>query len=256
MRLWGRCCVAERVVAIVQARVGSTRLPAKVLQEIGGEPMLVRVMERARRASRVDEVAIATTRHPRDDVIEELSAQRGWPFTRGSEEDVLDRYHEAALTHRAEIVVRITSDCPLLDPAVVDLVVEERSRGEGADYVSNTLKPRTFPRGLDAEAFTVDALDVAWREDHEPASREHVTPYLYRHPERFVLRRVTTDLDRSWMRWTVDTPEDLEVVRLIYSEAGPNASWHEMAGAMEVHPEWVAINQHVEQRDVPHPHPG
>jgi spore coat polysaccharide biosynthesis protein SpsF len=247
--------VAERVVAIVQARMGSTRLPAKVLQDIGGEPMLVRVMERAQRASLVDEVAVATTQHPRDDVIAELSRQRGWPCMRGSEDDVLDRYHEASATHRADIVVRITSDCPLLDPTVVDLVLEERSRGEGADYASNTMEPRTFPRGLDTEALTVNALDVAWREDHEPATREHVTPFLYRHPERFLLRGVTTDPDRSWMRWTVDAAEDLELVRLLYSEFGADASWRELAEAMEVHPEWVAINQHVEQRDVPHPDP-
>lgn len=246
--------MAERVVAIVQARMGSTRLPEKVLEDIGGEPMLVRVMERARRASGVDEVVVATTQHRRDDVIAELSAQRGWLCTRGSEDDVLDRYHEAASTHRADVVVRITSDCPLLDAAVVNLILEERSEGEGADYASNTMEPRTFPRGLDVEAFTVDALDVAWREDHEPATREHVTPYLYRHPERFVLRGVTTDPDRSWMRWTVDTPEDLEVVRLLHSEAGADASWQEFADAMEAHPEWVAINQHVKQRDVPHPH--
>jgi spore coat polysaccharide biosynthesis protein SpsF len=255
VRSWGRCSVAERVVAIVQARMGSTRLPAKVLQDVGGEPMLVRVMERAHRASLVDEVAVATTRHRRDDVIAELSARRGWPCTRGSEDDVLDRYHDAASTHRADVVVRITSDCPLLDPAVVDVILGERSRGEGADYASNTIEPRTFPRGLDAEAFTVEALDAAWRGDHEAATREHVTPFLYRHPERFTLRGVTTDPDRSWMRWTVDTPEDLEVVRLLHSEVGPDAGWHEMAEAMEAHPEWIAINRHVEQRDVRHPDP-
>ena len=247
--------MAERVVAIVQARTGSTRFPAKVLQDIGGEPMLARVMERVGRASQVNEVVVATTQHPRDDVIEQLSRRSGWPCVRGSEDDVLDRYHQAALLHRADIVVRITSDCPLLDPAVVDLILNELARGQDADYASNTTDPRTFPRGLDVEAFTIDALATAWREDRDPVTREHVTPFLYLHPERFLVRRLATDPDRSWMRWTVDEAEDLELVRLLYSEVGPVASWQETAEAMEANPQWAAINRDVEQREVSHPDP-
>ncbi|HET7677409.1 MAG TPA: glycosyltransferase family protein, partial [Candidatus Limnocylindrales bacterium] len=177
-----------RTVAIVQARTGSTRLPGKVLARIGGRPMLAHVVERARAAPGVDEVVVATSVLPEDDAIAGLCAESGWPCERGSATDLLDRYERAAAAHDAEVVVRVTGDCPLLDPALVGEVIALLGRG-GYDYASNTLEPRTWPHGLDAEAFTRAALATAWAEDTDPAWREHVTPFLYRHPERFRLGR-------------------------------------------------------------------
>nr|NIN65969.1 acylneuraminate cytidylyltransferase [Anaerolineae bacterium]NIN96152.1 acylneuraminate cytidylyltransferase [Anaerolineae bacterium] len=161
-------------VAIVQARVGSTRLPGKVLKDLVGLPLLARVVRRTARASRPDEVVVAIPEASTDDSLARLCHAYGWPCFRGSEDDVLDRYYRAATEYGAESVVRITSDCPLVDPGIVDQVVDLFLQGEW-DYVSNTLAPRTYPRGLDVEVFTFDALRLAWKEDSNPAWREHVT---------------------------------------------------------------------------------
>jgi len=241
-----------KVVAIIQARMGSTRLPGKVLMDLGGEPMLARVVNRSRRAVTLDEVIIATTVEPRDKAIVEMCASRDWAYFRGKEYDVLDRYYHAAKNHHADIVVRITSDCPLIEPKIIDLVVREFLRDNSLDYVSNTLLPRTFPRGLDVEAMNFGALESAWREDKNPAWREHVTPYIYRHPERFVLKAIVNDKDYSHMRWTVDTLEDLEFVHLIYDHFGHDRfSWHEVIALLEENPEWLEINKNVVQKRVP-----
>lgn len=240
-----------KVVAIVQARTGSTRLPGKALLDVGGEPMLARVVARCGRARSIDEIVVATTVEPADEAIASLCAARGWAVHRGSERDVLARYHEAAVKRRAGGVVRITSDCPFIDPDIADWVVGELVRPPVADYASNTLPPRTFPRGLDVEAFRFEALDAAFREDHDMARREHVTPFLYRHPERFALRRVAADADRSSFRWTVDTPEDMELARTVYAHFGhDHFSWRDVLAAFEAHPEWAQINRHVVQKGV------
>jgi spore coat polysaccharide biosynthesis protein SpsF len=230
--------------------MGSTRLPGKVLQDLTGEPMLVRVVNRILRASTLHEVVIATTTNSLDDVIIELCDARGWPWFRGSGDDVLDRYYRAARNYQADLIVRITSDCPLIDAEIVDRVVREfLDRQPQVDYVSNTLPPRTFPRGLDVEALSFKALERAWREDDNPAWREHVTPYIYRHPEKFVLRAVMNDQDFSHMRWTVDTPEDLTFVRGIYDHFGHDRfSWRQVLALLKEHPEWLEINRHVQQK--------
>jgi spore coat polysaccharide biosynthesis protein SpsF len=240
-----------RIVAIVQARTGSTRLPGKVLLPLLGEPILTRVMRRASRARTLDDVVVATTDAPADDVIEALAEREGWPITRGSEADLLDRYATAAREHGADVVVRITSDCPLIDPEVVDATVRAFADGD-VDYASNSLDPRTWPRGLDVEVVSRDALETAWREDRDPAWREHATPYLYRHPERFRLRRVPAASDLSAHRWCVDTPEDYELVGRIYEELGDDRfGWREALAVVEAHPGWADINRHVEQKAVP-----
>ena len=239
-----------RTVAIIQARTGSTRLPGKVLLPLLGEPVLAHVVRRVSRASRVDAVVVATTTAPGDDPIAELGRTSGWLVTRGSEEDLLERYLEAARAHDAERVVRITSDCPLIDPALIDEVVEALE-ASGADYASNSLEPRTYPRGLDAEAMTMTALETAGREDHDPASREHATPYLYRHPERFRLQAVRGIEDRSEHRWTLDTPEDYELIRRLYDALGrDDFGWLDALAIAEAHPEWSALNRHVRQKTV------
>jgi spore coat polysaccharide biosynthesis protein SpsF len=238
-------------VAVVQARMGSSRLPGKVLRPLLGEPMLTRVMRRVGRSATLDEVVVATTTRPDDDVIVALAAAQGWPIERGSETDLLERYLGAARAHDADIVVRVTSDCPLIDPVVIDATVD-RFRASKADYASNTLPPRTFPRGLDVEVIAIDALETAGREDANADWREHVTPYLYRHPERFRLLRVPAEDDQSAHRWSVDTLEDLELVERIYGAlGGDDFGWRDVLAVVEAHPSWTELNRHVIQRSVP-----
>jgi spore coat polysaccharide biosynthesis protein SpsF len=240
----------RRVVAIVQARMGSTRLPGKALVDIAGQPMLAHVMERASRATRVDAVCVATTTSPADDAIVALADARGWPCVRGDENDVLSRYALAAQATAAEVVVRITSDCPLLDASVVDAVLEKLG-ATGADYASNTQPPRTFPHGVDVEAFSAEALRAADAEDARPEWREHVTPYLYRTEGRFTLTRVDSDDDFSDQRWTVDTPEDLALVRRIHAELGPDAArLGPVRQWLRAHPEVAGMNRDVKQKAV------
>lgn len=241
-----------KVVAIVQARTGSTRLPRKVLADLAGAPMLQRVLTRLGRCRLLDEVVVATTDQPGDDVLAELCQQRGWPFHRGSEQDVLDRYYQTASAHHAEVVVRITSDCPLIEPTVVDRVVDEfLQRQPRVSYASNVIPNRTYPRGLDTEVFSFAALERAWREDTQEAFREHVTPYLYNNPELFSVHCVEHEEDLSHLRWTVDTPEDMELVRRIYEALGGDGfSWDEVRALLDRHPQWSEINRHVEQKKV------
>jgi spore coat polysaccharide biosynthesis protein SpsF len=240
-----------RTVGIVQARTGSTRLPGKVLLPLLGEPLLTRVMRRASRATALDAVVLATTIDPADDALVDLAVREDWPITRGSEGDLLDRYVTAAREHDADVVVRITSDCPLVDPWVIDETVAA-FRGGAWDYASSALEPRTYPRGLDVEVIAREALERAWREDGNPAWREHVTPYLYRHPESFRLLRVTAPGDFSAHRWCVDVPEDLELVRRIYGALGrDDFTWREALEVVAAHPDWPDLNAHVEQKAVP-----
>ena len=240
-----------RTVAIIQARTGSTRLPGKVLRPLLGEPLLSHVVRRTARASLVDEVVVATTRLAADQPIVDLGRAEGWPVVRGSEADLLDRYLLAARSERADRVVRITSDCPLIDPVLIDDVVAALDR-EGADYASNSLEPRTYPRGLDVEAMTFAALVLADSQDRDPASREHATPWLRTHPELVRVVRVAADVDRSEHRWTVDTPEDYELVRRIYEAMGNDRfGWLEALAVVEAHPGWSDLNRHVVQKPAP-----
>jgi spore coat polysaccharide biosynthesis protein SpsF len=240
---------AGRTVAIVQARLGSTRLPRKVLLDLEGEPMLARVVHRVQRTRNVDAVIIATTTESRDDELAQLCKERGWTCSRGSEQDVLDRYYVAAREADADTIVRITSDCPLIDPGVVDAVISKLQE-TAADYASN-VSPRTFPRGLDTEAFTFSTLEKLWREDRNPAWREHVTTLVHKAPEQFRAASVVSDEDCSGERWTVDTPEDLELVRRIYRHFGnDDFGWKDGLALMRQHPDWAALNRHIEQKKV------
>ena len=237
-----------RTVAIVQARTGSTRLPGKVLMPLLGEPVLLHVMRRMQRARTPDVVIVATTTAPGDDPIEALAHEHGWPYVRGSEDDLLDRYLLAARSEGADRVIRVTSDCPVIDPGLVDDVVAALER-EAADYASNTLPPRTYPRGLDVEAFTMAALEQAGREDTDPATREHATPWLYRNPDRFRLVRVAGERDLSEHRWTLDTPEDYALLTRIYEGLGDDAfGWLDVLALVEANPDWSELNRHVPQK--------
>jgi glutamate-1-semialdehyde 2,1-aminomutase/spore coat polysaccharide biosynthesis protein SpsF len=227
----------ERVVVLIQARMGSTRLPGKVLADIAGRPMLWHVAGRVRRAHRVDRVVVATSSHPADDAIADLCERSGIPCFRGDETDVLDRFYRAACEHRAGVIVRVTADCPLIDPRVIDRVIEARAAG-GCDYATNTLLD-TYPDGLDVEVFTFQALERAWREATKPSEREHVTPYI-RLSEEFVRSNVENEEAPSvrGQRWTVDEPEDLEFVRRVYKALGelPQFGLREVQALLEREP--------------------
>jgi spore coat polysaccharide biosynthesis protein SpsF len=228
--------------------MSSTRLPGKVLLDLAGEPMLARVVERTRRSRTIDRVIVATTVESEDEPIVELCRSRGWTVSRGSRDDVLDRYYQAAVVDGADLIVRITSDCPLIDPGIIDTVVK---RLDGTlDYASNINARRTFPRGLDVEVFTFAALSAAWREDHEATGREHVTPFLYRHPERFRIALVESDRpETANHRWSVDTLEDYELLGRIYAHfQHADFSWLDVLDLLDEHPDWVKINRHVAQK--------
>jgi spore coat polysaccharide biosynthesis protein SpsF len=223
------------------------------MMDLDGEPMLVRCLNRLSRARTLTKTIVATTTKSRDDTIVRLCSDRAWLCFRGSEHDLLDRYYRAARAFKADIVVRITSDCPLVDPSIVDAAVNKfKKDSPNTDFVSTSIPNRTFPRGLDTEVMSMDALDRAWREDTNPAWREHVTPYIYRNPQLFRLSGMTWAQDYSHMRWTVDTPEDLAFVRKIYEHFGHNKfAWLDIIEILEEHPEWLEINRHIQQKVLP-----
>lgn len=237
------------VVAVVQARMTSTRLPGKVLRQVMGRPLLAYQVERMRRARRIDRIVIATTVNATDDPIVAFCENERIDVTRGPEDDVLARYAVAAERFAARTVVRLTSDCPLIDPALIDKGVD-RFAESGADYLSNMLAP-TFPYGMAVEVFHATVLQEAAQEATEPAEREHVTPFIYWRPERFRLASWTMERDLSSHRWTVDTPEDLELVTRILETvypANPLFGLQEVLSVLEQHPEWAKINAHVQQK--------
>jgi spore coat polysaccharide biosynthesis protein SpsF (cytidylyltransferase family) len=213
---------AARVIAVVQARLGSTRLPGKALSPIAGRPMLAHVLARATAIPGVDRVVLATTTSPEDAALVDLARAAGVASVRGSVSDVLDRFHAALTEHPADAIVRITADCPLLDPAVAGRVVAEYRRRAGElDYVSN-VHPPTFPDGLDTEVISAGALASAWREAIAASDREHVTPYVWSRPQRFRLANVSGADDLSSLRWTVDDAQDLAFVRAVYGALAPD----------------------------------
>ncbi len=237
-------------VAIVQARMTSSRLPGKVLVDLDGAPMLAQELRRLRRATLIDEIVVATTANATDDPVETLAAAEGARVFRGDEHDVLDRFVGAARMVKADLVVRVTGDCPLIDPAVVDRVVARAiDRDNPCDYASNTIT-RTYPRGLDTEALHRDVLERIARMATSTPAREHVTYFLHReHPELFVSCQITRDSDASDLRWTVDTDEDLALIRRMWSELGAgDISTDELIDKVRARPELIALNSHVEQK--------
>ncbi len=262
------------VAAIIQARIASSRLPGKVLLDIAGEPMLARVVARTSRAARVDAVLVATTTDASDDPVVAYCAAHEIRCSRGSQFDVLDRYYQAARQLGAKVIVRITADCPAIDPQLVDdaiatcLGASALSHGSRFDFVANRLPPpfhRSFPIGLDVEVCTFDALERAWKNGQEPQHREHVMPFLY---EGVQLQSVTPELaagtsargfriglqnhvpDYGACRWTVDTSEDLEFMRQVYTRFGgrDDFSWLDLLALVQREPALAEINSAVQHK--------
>lgn len=234
---------AGGTVAILQARVSSSRLPRKVLLPILNRPMLARQIERLKRVRGFDTLVIATSTQPEDDAIAQLSAEEGVPFFRGSLDDVLDRFYQAARKYEPVTVVRLTGDCPLTDPEVIDACIEFFRAGD-FDYATNAVQP-TFPDGLDVEVMRFTCLEQAWRQASQPSEREHVTPYIHTRPESFRIGHYRGQKDLSPCRWTVDDSDDLEFVRAVYGElypANPAFAMNDVMAMLEQKPELAEIN--------------
>lgn len=231
------------VGAIVQARMGATRLPGKVLLTAAGKPLLLHMLERLRQARRLEQIIVATTTNPADDVIVKVAAAAGFLVYRGSEQDVLDRYYQAARQFGVDPIVRVTADCPLIDPEIVDAVIELFQR-EHLDHAGNGLPP-TYPDGLDAEAFSFAALEQAWREAKLPSEREHVSSFIWNQPQRFRSGNVANDVDYSHLRWTLDYPEDYELLKRLIEALAPNGEPVRFPGILrylEQHPTLSQLN--------------
>jgi spore coat polysaccharide biosynthesis protein SpsF len=223
--------------------MGSRRLPGKVLKTVCGKTLLEHQMERMFRASLLKVIVVATSVSPADDAIEHLVRSRGWAVYRGPEEDVLTRYTEAAALFEADPVVRMTMDCPLIDPCVIDRVVETYLHG-AYDFVANNLEV-TFPHGLDLEVFSRAALEIANREARDPFEREHVSPFIRDQPARFRLGNVRSPHDLHHLRWTVDYPEDFEFVLAVYEmlyRSGEFFKSDDVLALLERQPDLLKIN--------------
>lgn len=241
-----------KTVIISQARMTSTRLPGKVLKEVLGKPLLAYHIERLQKTKKADAVIVATTVNATDEPIVELCGRLNITCFRGSEDDVLSRYYHAAYEAQADIVVRVTSDCPLIDPVVVDKVIDTFTACDECNYASNTLV-RTYPRGMDTEVFSFVALEQAFKEAAALPEREHVTPYIYNHPEIYRLKNVLYRQDESRHRWTVDTDHDFVLIEKIIKELYPNKpdfALEDVLALFDRHPDWYYINAHVEQKKV------
>lgn len=231
--------------------MGSTRLPGKVLKHIAGRPMMSYLIERLRRVRLAQRIVVATTTQDSDVAIVDFCRSEGVDCTRGSESDVLSRYFEAAQLFQAEAVVRVTSDCPLIDPELIDTAIDVFSiPGQGYDYVSNMIEP-TWPYGMAVEVFSGPVLAEAHREAVNPAEREHVTPFIYWRPEKYRLRSLTMQPNLSHHRWTVDVVEDFDLISRILENVYADRADFDMNDVLtflERHPEWAALNAHVQQK--------
>lgn len=233
-----------KITAIVQARMESTRLPGKVMKEIVGKPMLWHIIERLKKAKLLDNIMIATTDKEIDKPILKLAEDSGVDRYAGSEEDVLDRYYQAATKSNVDGIVRITADCPLIDPGLTDMVIRRYSMGD-CDYATNGLV-QTFPDGLDVEVFSYATLETAWKEAGWASEREHVAPYIRKNPDKFKLVNIESSVNLSHLRWTVDEAEDMEFVRQVYKYLYKEAQIFSMEDILELlrkHPNLEKINQ-------------
>ena len=240
-----------RIVSTIEARMGSTRLPEKTIKEMVGKPMLELIIERLKRARKVDEIVVATTTEPEDEVIAELAERVGVKWFRGSSEDVLDRVIQAAKVYKADIIVEMTGDNPLLEPQLVDEAIDIYLKGN-YDYVSNAIKD-TYPDGLNVQAFSVKVLDEVARITNDPADRENVSLYIYEHPEEYRLYNMEAPAEyyHPEYRWTIDTEEDFQFTKAVYENLyykNPDFSIADIMKLLKEKPDLLKINAHIEQK--------
>ena len=233
--------------------MSSTRLPGKVLMEAAGKPFLAHMVERLERVSSLDGIIIATTINPIDDPIQECARQLGVECFRGSEDDVLQRVLDAAIAYNVDVIVEMTGDCPLIDPALVESCIQEYLE-TGYDYVSNVLE-RTYPIGMDTQVFSTKTLAEAAESTNDPKDREHVSLYIYRHPERYRLRNILgpSELTRPKLRLTLDTQEDFQLLRRIFEELYPTNcrfGLAEILALIDERPDLAELNAHVQHQYV------
>lgn len=228
--------------------MGSTRLPGKVMMPLGGRPVLHHVIERVSRSKRLDDIVIATTDKAEDDLLVEECERLNIHSFRGSEHDVLSRYLGAAEHYNADIITRVTSDCPLIDHEIIDLVLKTREE-QNADYASLS-GPRSYPRGLDNEAFTMASFRKVAQMATEEYERVHVTPYYYLHDDEFKMAHIHQADDYSNLRWTLDTPEDYTALSMIFDafKGRNDMPWRDVLALVQKHPEITEANAHIEQK--------
>lgn len=235
-------------LCLIQARTGSTRLPGKVLLPLGGKTVIEQVLARASQAKKIDKVILATTDKKEDDALEKICLNAGIECYRGSETDVLDRYYRAARQFAAENIIRLTGDCPLIDPEIIDEVIG-LYENSGVDYATNVIPP-TFPDGLDTEIFSFVALEKAWREAKLASQREHVTVYIWQHPEIFKQIHLRNDIDLSARRWALDNQEDYEFMKQVFDKLYPVKPDFRLVDLLEFfakHPEIEKINNMIDR---------
>jgi spore coat polysaccharide biosynthesis protein SpsF len=225
-------------------------MPGKIFKTLAGKQMLWHVANRLSYAKMIDKIIIATTTLPKDDQVEQFCKVNGISFFRGSSNDVLSRYYEAAKIYNAEIVIRVTSDCPVIDPYIIDAMLTQFINEDHIDYLSNSIR-RTFPRGLDAEIFTFSALEKTYNEAKLDYEHEHVTPYIYNNPDKFIIKNYANDTDFSFHRWTVDTEEDFKLIETIYNslyKPGNIFLFKDILQLLERRPELTKLNQDIKQK--------
>lgn len=241
-----------KIVGIVQARMGSSRLPGKILMPVLGIPVLQWCIERLLKCKMLDEVVIATTQKDSDNMICEFAQKKGYLFSRGSEDDVLGRYYKTAIERKADAVVRLTSDCPLIDPEITDMIIKKHIDARSNDMTSNVFT-RTYPRGFDTEVLSMNCLNRINSEALDIIYREHVTNYIHDHPQKFTIENISNNEDMSHLRLCVDVEEDLALIKKVYEYLYPVNNDFRSSDIYELfkkHPELLDINSHIQQTKI------
>ncbi len=244
----------KKIVCIIQARMGSTRLPGKILLNLEGKSVLLQVIDRVLKSKKIYQIVVATTTNPNDRKIVDSVKNYHLKVSvfRGSEEDVLDRYYQAAKKFKANVIVRVTADCPLIDWKVLDKAINVFLKDKDLDYASNVLGKRTYPRGLDVEVLSFQTLERIWQEVYVKKDREHVTLFIKKNPNLFKCKRITNYSDYSCHRWTLDEKDDYKLIKLIYQKLypkNPDFGMREIIKVLNENPELAKINKLIEQKN-------